>query len=225
MQLLKKSFDGMEEMRARQARSAQAEERILGAAEQVFAQAGFAGATMAALARAAGLPAANLHYHFGTKQSLYEAVLENILRLWLDAADGIVPQAHPQLALPAYIRAKMAHSRQRPFASKVFANEVLHGAAHLRSYLGRELRRRVEEKDEVVRGWIARGWMQPTDAKHLFFLLWAMTQTYADFDVQICGVLGRKALTAADYEAGEALIIRLVLRGCGIEAPEGEDNR
>ena len=40
---------------------------IVAAAERVFAGAGFAGATMAAIAEAAGLPKANLHYYFGSK--------------------------------------------------------------------------------------------------------------------------------------------------------------
>jgi len=39
---------------------------ILAAAERVFAGAGFAGATMAAIAEASGLPKANLHYYFGS---------------------------------------------------------------------------------------------------------------------------------------------------------------
>jgi TetR/AcrR family transcriptional regulator len=38
------------------------EARILRAAERVFAKAGFAGARMAEIAAAAGVPKANLHY-------------------------------------------------------------------------------------------------------------------------------------------------------------------
>src|SRR5260221_248924 len=112
--------------------------RILDAAERVFAENGFAGATMAQIAAAAGLPKANLHYYFGTKEALYRALLEDILALWLDAADAIVPERDPAEALGHYIRAKMAHSQSRPFASKVFANEVLHGAPHLKGYLALE---------------------------------------------------------------------------------------
>ena len=48
---------------------------ILAAAERVFAGAGFGGATMAAIAEAAGLPKANLHYYFGSKQALCRTVL------------------------------------------------------------------------------------------------------------------------------------------------------
>ena len=41
---------------------------------------------MAQIAQAAGLPKANLHYYFGTKEQLYQAVLTAILELWLDAS-------------------------------------------------------------------------------------------------------------------------------------------
>ena len=44
-------------------------QRILAATEKVFARHGFDGATMAQLAAAAGLPKANLHYYFGTKET------------------------------------------------------------------------------------------------------------------------------------------------------------
>lgn len=198
--------------RIRQANSAQ----ILAAAERVFAEFGYAGATMSRLAATAGLPKANLHYYFGTKEALYRAVLENILTLWLDATDCIVPERDPAEALATYIRAKLAHSRARPQASKVFASELLHGAPHLGAYLGLELRRRVAEKAAVIEGWIARGLMAPIDPRHLFFTLWAMTQTYADFDVQIRAVLAAPALGEAEFDAASGTIIQLVLAGCGL---------
>ncbi|TIV35892.1 MAG: helix-turn-helix transcriptional regulator, partial [Mesorhizobium sp.] len=43
------------------------EKAILLAAEKVFAEAGFGGATMQLIADLAGLPKANLHYYFATK--------------------------------------------------------------------------------------------------------------------------------------------------------------
>jgi len=51
----------------------QHEAAILAAAEQVFARAGFQGATMAEIALAAGLPKSNLHYYFGTKAEVVTA--------------------------------------------------------------------------------------------------------------------------------------------------------
>ena len=195
-------------------------DQILTAAEKVFAHAGFEGATMAQLAAAAGLPKANLHYYFGTKERLYRAVLEGILALWLeDAAAWITPDRHPAEGLSGYVRAKMAHSRLRPHASRIFAGELLRGAPHIMLYLGIELRRRVTELAEVITGWSVRGLMDPVHPVHLLFSIWAMTQTYADFDVQIRAVLGKVSIDDAEFAEATETVVALVLKGCGVRSP------
>ena len=55
------------------------EEAIIAAAEEEFARHGFKGTSMNTIAQAVGLPKANLHYYFSSKQGLYLAVLSNIL--------------------------------------------------------------------------------------------------------------------------------------------------
>jgi TetR/AcrR family transcriptional regulator len=191
-------------------------ERILGAAEQVFAGAGFNGATMAAIADAAGLPKANLHYYFGNKGELYREVLAATLRDWLVPLDDLVPEADPRTALEAYIRAKMALSAARPEASRVFANELLHGAPVLGDLMRTELRAMVRRKAAVIDGWVGAGRMAPVDAVHLFFTIWAATQTYADFDEQVRAVLGRTKLTRRDHQRATQHVVALILRGCGL---------
>jgi TetR/AcrR family transcriptional regulator len=189
---------------------------ILSAAEKVFARAGFGGATMAAIAETSGLPKANLHYYFGSKDVLYRAVLARILNDWLVPTHGITVDAEPRVALEQYIRAKMALSAQRPDGSKVFANELLHGAPVVKALLASELRQLVLEKAAVVQSWVDAGRMAPVDPVHLFFSIWAMTQTYADFDVQVCAVLEREALTPQDHARATEHVVSLVLRGCGV---------
>jgi len=191
---------------------------ILAAAEQVFARTGFTGATMAAIADAAALPKANLHYYFGSKQALYLAVLQRTLHDWLVPMDGLVADADPALALRAYIRAKMAMSAERPDASKVFANELLHGAQVVGELMRGELRQSVRKKAAVIDGWVAEGRMAAVDSTHLFFTIWAATQTYADFDVQVRAVLGRSELTPRDHERATEHVVALLLRGCGLVA-------
>jgi len=195
---------------------AAAEAQIVGAAERVFARAGFNGATMAEIADAAGLPKANLHYYFGSKAELYRAVLARTLHDWLVPMDGLVPEADPRDALERYIRAKMAMSEQRPDASRVFANELLHGAAVLGELIRGELRATVRRKAAVIDGWVAAGRMAAVDSTHLFFTIWAATQTYADFDLQVRGVLGREQLSAADHRRATEHVVSLILRGCGL---------
>lgn len=189
---------------------------ILGAGERVFARTGFNGATMAAIADEAGLPKANLHYYFGNKLDLYRAVLARTLHDWLVPMDSLRPDADPATALAAYIRAKMAMSAQRPDASRVFANELLHGAAVVGELMRTELRATVRKKAAVIDGWIAAGRMARVDATHLFFSIWAATQTYADFEVQVCAVLGRTEMTARDHERATEHVVGLILRGCGL---------
>ena len=162
------------------------------------------------------MPKANLHYYFGSKQDLYRTVLDRTLREWLAPADAIVPTADPRTALESYIRDKMRMSAARPHASRVFANELLHGAQVLGDLLKTTLRDVVIEKAAVIDGWIAAGRMAPVDSTHLFFTIWSATQTYADFDVQICAVMGRESLMHADHERATQHVVSLVLRGCGL---------
>jgi TetR/AcrR family transcriptional regulator len=182
----------------------------------MFARAGFNGATMGAIAEAAGLPKSNVHYYFGSKQDLYREVLARTLHAWLVPLDSLVPDADPRTALSSYIRAKMSLSAEQPDASRVFANEVLHGAPVLGELMRGELRTMVEKKAAVIDGWVAAGRMAAVDSTHLFFTLWAATQTYADFEVQVCAVLGRERLTAADHQRATEHVVSLVLRGCGL---------
>jgi TetR/AcrR family transcriptional regulator len=193
-----------------------AEADILLAAEAVFARAGFSGATMAEIAEKAGLPKANLHYYFRTKAALYRAVLDNTLTLWLAETSGIRRDAHPATALGDYIRAKMRLTATHPDASRVFANEMLHGAPQIGGYLRRELKTLIDEKSLVIAHWTAQGLMDPIDARHLFFTIWASTQTYADFQPQVCAVLGKTKLTRADFERATEQLVQVLLKGCGV---------
>jgi TetR/AcrR family transcriptional regulator len=192
---------------------------ILAAAERVFSRSGFDGARMTEIAAEAGLPKANLHYYFGTKERLYRAVLEDIVTQWLDAAaEWIVADRHPGEALAGYVRAKLAHARVRPGASRIFAGELLRGAPLLMPFLCGELRRRVGEMSAVIEDWIGRGLMDCVAPPHLFFCIWAMTQTFADFDVQIRAVLARDELDDETFAEAAATITALVLKGCGVRA-------
>lgn len=206
--------DGGGAGRVRRANLAQ----ILKAAEQVFAETGFTGATMAEIADKADLPKANLHYYFGTKEELYRAVLSNILEMWLTPISSIHPEADPAQAIADYVRSKMEAARVRPFASKVFANEILHGAAQIEGFLSQDLKSLVEAKAAVLEGWMAEGRMARLDPTNFFFMIWAMTQHYADFDVQIRLVLGKRQLSRKDFTHFTEEVTRAVLRIAGLNS-------
>ena len=196
---------------------AKIEAKILAAAEAVFAENGFSGAAMSEIARRAGIPKPNLHYYCKTKEELYRRVMQRILDLWLGTADEIRAESDPAEALAHYIAAKIDLARRHPLASRVFANELIHGAPLLSGFLETELKDWVARKAKVIDGWVRDGKMQPVDPRHLFFMIWAATQTYADFAVQIAAVLGRKSLKPADYDAAAKQTTEIVLRGLGLK--------
>ncbi|PKU24504.1 TetR/AcrR family transcriptional regulator [Telmatospirillum siberiense] len=208
--------DGGGAGRVRRANLAQ----ILKAAEQVFAETGFTGATMAEIADKADLPKANLHYYFGTKEELYRAVLDNILVIWQNTVSSILPEADPAQAIADYVRSKMEVARTRPYASKVFANEIIRGAGLIEGFLSNDLKNQVEEKSAILERWMAEGRMARLDPKNLFFMIWAMTQHYADFDAQIRLVLGKRQLSRKDFSHFTEEVVRAVLRIAGLEPPE-----
>ncbi|KEA54009.1 TetR family transcriptional regulator [Mangrovibacter sp. MFB070] len=190
---------------------------ILPAAERVFARYGFRGATMQQIADEAQLPKPNLHYYFGNKQNLYLRVLERILHDWLAPLEVMVADADPKAALEAYVRKKIRFSFTRPDASKLFANEILQGAQVVHPLLQNQLRQLVAEKARMLDGWIAQGKLRATDTTHFFFTVWSMTQTYADFDIQIAAILGSDAHSEGAEERATQHVLSCVLRICGLE--------
>lgn len=193
----------------------QNETLILQAAEKVFAEAGFGGATMQLIADLAGLPKANLHYYFATKEDLYRRVVQNIFEIWLHAADSMDKAPGPVEGIGAYIDAKMEISRRHADGSKVWASEVMHGAPVIQDYLETTLRDWTTGRAALIRAWIDAGKMAEVDPEHLLYMLWATTQHYADFGHQIETLNGGKPLTNAQWQAAKDSVKSMILRGIG----------
>ena len=193
----------------------QNETLILQAAEKVFAEAGFGGATMQLIADVAGLPKANLHYYFTTKEDLYRRVVQNIFEFWLHAADSMDKAPGPVEGIGAYIDAKMEISRCHPDGSKVWASEVMHGAPVIQDYLETTLRDWTTGRAALIQRWIDEGKMAPVNPEHLLYMLWATTQHYADFGHQIDTLNGGKPLTNAQWREAKDSVQTMILRGIG----------
>jgi TetR/AcrR family transcriptional regulator len=191
------------------------ERAILEAAEKVFAEAGFGGATMQLIADMAGLPKANLHYYFATKEDLYRRVVRQIFEIWLDAAASFDDAPGPVEGIGAYIDAKMDISRSHPHGSKVWASEVMHGAPVIQDYLETTLRDWTDGRISVIQRWIDEGKMRPVDPRHLLYMLWATTQHYADFGHQIQTLNHGAPLSDRQWAEAKASVKETVLRGIG----------
>ena len=182
---------------------------ILDAALATFSAFGYRGTTVDQIASRAGLSKPNLLYYFRRKEDIYVAVMEQTLDEWLNPLRKLDVAGDPVAELTRYISEKIDSSFAHPQASRLFANEILHGAPHIQKFLKGPLRALVDEKATVIRQWMADGKIKPVDAPHFIFAIWAVTQHYADFSVQVAAVLGEEP----KKERVKQAVVEMLLRG------------
>lgn len=163
---------------------------ILEAALDVFSEAGYRGATLDRIAKAAGLSKPNLLYYFPNKESIHGALLAGMLDLWLDPLRELDEDGEPIEEIVGYVLRKLDMAQEFPRESRLFANEIVQGAPRIMPTITGPLKELVDQKALLIRGWAAAGRIAPVDPHHLIFSIWATTQHYADFDVQVRGILG-----------------------------------
>ena len=216
---------------SRRARAAERKRQtILAAALELFSTLGVDGTSLDRVAERADVSKTNLIYYFPGKDALYEAVLTGVLEDWLDPLAALDRDQSPADAIGRYIRRKITFSRDNPAASRLFCFEMLAGAPVLRRALRDTLRPMVEATATVIRHWIATGAMAPTDPHQLIFSLWATTQHFADFAVQIDILTGKTLDDPAFFEQSVDHVTRLFLGrltscGAGLRPASPGDSR
>lgn len=188
-------------------------EIILGAALEIFSIHGFRGATIDQIADAASMSKPNLLYYYRSKEDIYTALLHRLLDTWLAPLMALNAEGDPLQELRSYIRRKIEMARDFPRESRLFANEILRGAPHFMDVLTGELKPLVDEKAAVIRQWMRSGKIASADPHHLIFAIWATTQHYADFDAQVCAVLGPDRSGVGRFEDAARFVEKLFLDG------------
>ncbi len=186
---------------------------ILDAALTVFSARGFKAASVEEIARACGMSKTNLLYYFRRKEDIYRAVLVGTLDAWLAPFAALDPNGDPARELETYIREKMRLSAQRPENSRLFANEVLHGAPVIGPFLRGPLRDLVKDKAAILARWMDEGRLARTDPVHLVVLIWAATQTYADFDAQVRAILPEESGRPDFHDNAAETVLSIILKG------------
>ncbi|CAD0183289.1 Rut operon repressor [Ruegeria sp. THAF57] len=175
---------------------------ILDAALNVFSAHGFRGATVDQIAAEAGLSKPNLLYYFPSKEAIHTALLSGLLDTWLAPLHDLDAQGDPMEEILAYIQRKLEMSRDLPRESRLFANELVQGAPRIHDSLSNDLKALVDEKTAILSDWMDQGRIARLHPYHLIFSIWALTQHYADFDVQVRAILGDED----PYEGAEPFV-------------------
>jgi len=183
------------------------------AALDVFSTDGYRGATVDRIAERAGMSKTNLLYYYPSKEEIYRSAIEQTVESWLDPFEAIDPDGDPIEELRRYITVKLKMSDENPEASRLFANEVQRGAPLVGEFLSTRLKALVDEKVAVIRAWIDQGRLAPVDPYHLIFTIWATTQHYADFEVQVQAILGKQAKRPGFSDQVAHAVLSILLNG------------
>jgi TetR/AcrR family transcriptional regulator len=190
---------------------------ILEAALDVFSMHGFRGATIDQIADAAGMSKPNLLYYFPRKEDIHKRLIGEMLNIWLAPLREMNDAGDPIPEIRSYIRRKLEMSRDFPRESRLFANEMLQGAPRIIDMIEGDLKQLVDEKAKVILGWMDEGKLARADPYHLIFAIWATTQHYADFDVQVRAVLGKDRGGEGRFEDAARFLENLFMTGLVIK--------
>ncbi len=109
-----------------QTASSDAVERILAAAEKLFAEQGFAAVSMNAIAESAGVSKANVFHHFTSKNALYLAVLHNACRAAVQHLDDLSKNEAPLTErLPQFAHAHLENLLEHTQVIRLMLRELL----------------------------------------------------------------------------------------------------
>jgi AcrR family transcriptional regulator len=107
-------------------------EQILNAAALEFSERGYAGARVDRIARRARVNKAMLYYHFGSKQSLYRALLRQLFSRAAERLQPIVADPLPaDQKITRLISTIAAFIAEHAFFPAIMLREVADGGAHL----------------------------------------------------------------------------------------------
>lgn len=120
-------------------------DRLLEIALREFSAHGFRGVSVSAIAKQAGATPAMIHYYFGNKQGLYEAVLQHALGPVLASLKAATERSSSEQEdhLPDFVRGYMRLLAENPDVPSLIVRDVLSPGGRMR--------------DTFLRGFASRG--------------------------------------------------------------------
>jgi len=188
---------------------------ILKAAIREFAEEGIAGARMEAIAAAAGVNKALLHYYFYDKERLYGEALDHVFatlsRRVLQVLERDLP---PREKIMAYAGAHFDFIAASPIYPRLVQREMMragrHGSPHMRRIGERYLRPVFARVVALLRQGMAAGQFRQVDAENFVVSLIAMNVFYFSSAPMMAIVSRRNPLTAQRIAERKAAVMDVV---------------
>jgi TetR/AcrR family transcriptional regulator len=194
--------------------------RILDAAERVFAERGYAGATTREIALAARIHKRMLFYYFPTKDVLYRAVLERIVANLIAIHERFRNDPGP-VGLGEAAEGLVAFAAANLGALKLLHREIMDAGPHLaglaREHLGPLFARGAAEVERNV----TRGLFRSGDPMHTLVNVGGLTLYYFLLVPLLAQVWDRDPLASSTLAERAAMVRECLLHGLAGPAARG----
>jgi TetR/AcrR family transcriptional regulator len=186
--------------RSGQRDAAETRSAILGAALHEFAEEGMAGARMEAIATAAGVNKALLHYYFHDKERLYGEALDHVFATLSERMTEVLDRdLPPPEKIMAYAGAHFDFIAASPIYPRLVQREMMRagrgGSPHMRRIAERYLRPVFARVLVLLREGMEQRQFRRVDPMHFVLSLIAMNVFYFSGAPMIAFVTGRNPLT------------------------------
>src|SRR6188472_1561954 len=166
--------------------------RILDAARAEFAQRGFPGARLQDIAERAGLTHPTLLYHFGSKEGLYAAVIEQAMLDWAAVTSRAVSDAPVGFdRVEALVSAAMEFFATHHDFVVIWRREAIEGGARLEIAMTQQMRPFLNRAVGFLEREIEAGRLREHDPAELMQTVYGAVSTYfsdAGFRAALSGV-------------------------------------
>ena len=153
--------------------------RILDAARAEFAQRGFPAARLQDIAERAGLTHPTLLYHFGSKERLYAAVIEQAMEDWAEMTSLAVREAPPGFGrVAALVDAGLEFFASHHDFVVIWRREAIEGGGRLEQAMADHLRPFFDRAVAFLRAEVVAGRLREHDPIELMQLCYGAVMTY-----------------------------------------------
>src|SRR3954452_22755500 len=187
-------------------------DRILEAARGEFAQHGFGGARLQDIAARAQLSHPTLLYHFGSKEGLYAAVIEQAMLDWAAMTSRIVSAAPVGFdRVAALVAAAMEFFATHHDFVVIWRREAIEGGGRLEVAMAEHMRPFLERAVAFLEREITAGRLREHDPVELMQLVYGAVSTYfsdSGFRARLSGVDPMTAESRARFAIALTAMLR-----------------
>lgn len=200
-------------------KEASTKEKILLAAEDEFAEQGFAGARTQEIAAKAGVNKALIHYYYKDKSSLYQAVMDemmyDLIRISQDVAKrNLTGKPLVEALVSDFFDFAAKHPH---FAKLTTAGSTMGDAKYLETSIKNLFRPLFQRGVEFLEEHMAKGAIRKVDAPQFLISALLLTLSYFAMQPMISLLLGKDAASKAALEQRKKSILDVVFATLGVQ--------